>query len=64
MTKKKLNVKKLGVFVGIVVVILIVVIIGIKSLIDESNMRKTIEYKLGEVGYSDNEIEYIKSIMK
>lgn len=62
MTKKKLNVKKLGVFVGIVVVILVVVIIGIKSLIDESNLRKTIEYKLGEVGYSDNEIEYIKTL--
>lgn len=62
MTKKKINVKKLGVFVGIVVVILVVVIIGIKSLIDESNLRKTIEYKLGEVGYSDNEIEYIKTL--
>lgn len=62
MTKKKLNVKKLGVFVGIVVIILIVVIIGIKSLIEESNLRKTIEYKLGEVGYSDNEIEYIKTL--
>ena len=62
MTKKKLNVKKLGVFIGIVVVILVVVIIGIKSLIDESNLRKTIEYKLGEVGYSDNEIEYIKTL--
>lgn len=62
MTKKKLNVKKLGVFVGIVVVILVVIIIGIKSLIDESNLRKTIEYKLGEVGYSDNEIEYIKTL--
>lgn len=47
---------------GIVVVILVVVIIGIKSLIDESNLRKTIEYKLGEVGYSDNEIEYIKTL--
>lgn len=62
MTKKKLNFKKLGVFIGIVVVILVVVIIGIKSLIDESNLRKTIEYKLGEVGYSDNEIEYIKTL--
>ena len=62
MTKKKLNFKKLGVFIGIVVVILVVVIIGIKSLIDESNLRKNIEYKLGEVGYSDNEIEYIKTL--
>ena len=62
MTKKKLNFKKLGVFIGIVVVILVVVIIGIKSLIDESNLRKTIEYKLSEVGYSDNEIEYIKTL--
>ena len=62
MTKKKLKFKKLGGFIGIVVVILVVVIIGIKSLIDESNLRKTIEYKLGEVGYSDNEIEYIKTL--
>ena len=62
MTKKKLNFKKLGVFIGIVVVILVVVIIGIKSLIDESNLRKTIEYKLSEGGYSDNEIEYIKTL--
>ena len=45
-----------------VLVILIVVILGIKSLIDESKLRKTIEYRLSEVGYSDNEIDYIKSL--
>lgn len=61
LTKRKLNVKKLSIFIGMIVVLLIVVILGIKSLIDEANLRKTVEYKLGEVGYSDNEIEYVKT---
>ena len=45
MVKRKLNVKKLGVFIGVILVILLVVIFGIKSLIDENNLRKTISKK-------------------
>ena len=61
MTKRKLNVKKLGIFIGGLVILLLLIILGIKSLIDESKLRKSVEYKLGELGYSDNEIEYVKS---
>ena len=52
MVKRRLNVKKLGVFIGIILVILLVVIFGIKSLIDENNLRKTTDYKLSEIGYT------------
>lgn len=60
MVKKKLNVKKLGAFIGAIVLIVILGIVGIKKLVDESKLKKTIEYKLGEVGYSTNEIKVIK----
>ena len=64
MVKKRLNVKKLGVFIGIILVILLVVIFGIKSLIDENNLRKTTDYKLSEIGYTANEISLIKELKK
>jgi D-alanyl-D-alanine carboxypeptidase len=62
--KRKLNVKKLGVFIGVILVILLVVIFGIKSLIDENNLRKTTDYKLSEIGYTANEISLIKELKK
>ena len=64
MVKRKLNVKKLGVFIGVILVILLVVIFGIKSLIDENNLRKTTDYKLSEIGYTANEISLIKELKK
>ena len=64
MVKRRLNVKKLGVFIGVILVILLVVIFGIKSLIDENNLRKTTDYKLSEIGYTANEISLIKEIKK
>ena len=64
MVKRRLNVKKLGVFIGIILVILLVVIFGIKSLIDENNLRKTTDYKLSEIGYTANEISLIKELKK
>lgn len=60
MVKKKLNVKKLGAFIGAIVLVVILGIVGIKKLVDESKLKKTIEYKLGEIGYSTNEIKVIK----
>ena len=60
MVKKKLNVKKLGAFIGAIVLVVILGIVGIKKLVDEAKLKKTIEYKLGEVGYSTNEIKVIK----
>lgn len=60
MVKRKLNVKKIGVFVGVIVISIILVILGITKLIKESKLRKTIEYKLSEVGYTENEIDVIK----
>ncbi len=59
MVKRKLNVKKLGIFIGIIVLIIILSIIGIKKLVDEAKLKETTEYKLSEVGYSSNEIKVI-----
>lgn len=61
MVKRKLNIKKLGVFIGVIIAILVFIIVGISSLIKESKLRKTIEYKLSEVGYTDNEINILKN---
>lgn len=63
MVKKKLNIKKLGIFVGIILLIIILAIIGIKKLVDESKLKKTVEYKLEHVGYSTNEIKVIKDTL-
>ncbi len=59
MVKRKLNIKKLGIFVGIIVLIIILSIVGIKKLVDEAKLKQTTEYKLGEVGYSTNEIKVL-----
>ena len=58
--KKKLNVKRLGIFCACILVLLIVLIVFINSLIEEAKLKETIEYKLGEVGYSSGEIKLIK----
>lgn len=58
--KKKLNVKRLGIFCGCILILLIVLIVFINSLIEEAKLKETIDYKLGEVGYSSGEIKVIK----
>lgn len=60
MKKKKLNVQKLCIFVGAVVVILIVIIFGIKTMVSNYKTKQTYEYKLGVVGYNENEVKTIK----
>ncbi len=64
MVKKKLNVKRLGIFCGIVLVILILIIVFIMNLISEAKLRETIEYKLGEKGYTTKEIKTIKDTLE
>jgi len=64
MVKRKLNVKKLGVFCGIVVIILLSIILCIRSLIRDAKLHKTPEYKLAEVGYTENEIKVITKKLK
>lgn len=64
MVNKKLNVKRLGIFCAVIFVIIIVVILVIKGLIDDSKLRKTAEFRLGEVGYTSNEIKVITKTLK
>lgn len=59
--RKKLNIKKLSIFLGVVLLIIILIILGIKSIINEKELKNSIEYKLNEVGYSTNEIDIIKN---
>lgn len=60
-SKKKLNVKRLGIFCACILILLIVFI---NSLIEEAKLKETIEYKLGEVGYSSGEVKVIKEELK
>lgn len=57
---KKLNVKKLGVFCGIVLVLVIIIIFVIYGAIKDYKISQTSEYRLSEVGYTENEIKVIK----
>lgn len=59
MVNKKLNVKKLGIFCAVVLVIVLVIIYFIYSAVSNYKLSQTSEYKLGEVGYTDNEIKVI-----
>ena len=60
---RKLNIKKVGILIGVVLAVIILLICGIKSLINEKNLKKTNEYKLSEIGYSTNEIDVIKNTL-
>ena len=60
---KKLNIKKLGTFCAIVLVLLIIIIFVISGAIKDYKIRETYEYKLNEIGYTDNEIKIIKEKM-
>lgn len=65
MVNRKLNVKRLGIFCAVVLVIVLVLIFVISGYISDAKMRKTSEFRLGEVGYTDNEIKVItKSLNK
>ena len=59
--RKKLNLKKIFIFLGIVLLIIILLIFGIKSLINEKKLKNSNEYKLEQIGYSTNEIDIIKN---
>ena len=60
---RKLNIKKVGILIGVVLAVIILLICGIKSLINEKNLKKTNEYKLSQIGYSTNEIDVIKNTL-
>ena len=59
--RKKLNLKKILIFLGIVLLIIILLIFGIKSLVNEKKLKNSNEYKLEQIGYSTNEIDIIKN---
>jgi len=59
--KRKRKLKKKPIIVLVCIIVLIVVIsVFTVTTIKELNYRKTIEYKLLQVGYNDNEIELLK----
>ena len=60
MVQKKLN-KKRVILAGAVLVGIIIIIIIIISSISNAIKKSSIEYKLGEIGYTTEEIEYIKA---
>jgi len=60
---KKLNVKKLGIFCGVILVLVIIIIFVIYGAIKDYKISQTNEYKLNEIGYTDNEIKIIKEKM-
>lgn len=59
---KKLNIKKLGVVAVIVIVLLVGSIMFISNLVKEANYRKTNEYKLLQIGYTENEVKVIEEL--
>lgn len=59
--RKKLNLKKILIFLGIVLLNIILLIFGIKSLVNEKKLKNSNEYKLEQIGYSTNEIDIIKN---
>lgn len=58
---KKLNIKKIVIFVLIVVVLVVLVIFGIKKGISIKKMKSSYEYKLQNIGYTENESNIFKS---
>ena len=60
MIQKKLNKKKVALAAALLVVIIIVIILIISG-ISKAIEKSSIEYKLGEIGYTTEEIEYIKN---
>ena len=58
--EKKLNLKKVGVFTLCVLVAVFVIYYFISSTVRTANYKKTYDYKLTEIGYTENEITVIK----
>lgn len=56
---KRLNVKKLGIFCGVILVILLIIGYVIYGLVRDYKISQTNEYKLGELGYTENEVKVI-----
>ncbi len=61
MIKRKLNVKRLGVFIGGVVILVAFIVFVIVKVSSDAKLKESIEYKLAEVGYTENEIKTLKS---
>lgn len=57
--EKKLNVKKIAVAVFVLLVIIFVAYKIISNAIETSNYHKTNEYKLSEIGYTENEVKLL-----
>lgn len=56
---KKLNMKKLGIFCGVVLIVLLIICYIIYGIVRDYKISQTNEFKLSEIGYTENEIKVI-----
>ena len=63
MTVKKLNVKKLGIVIGLFLVIILIIIFSFRRYMDDKREKETYEYKFGQIGYSTEEITVLKEML-
>lgn len=61
--QRKVNYKKVGVFVICAIIAIIAIVSFIKTMVASANEKKTIEYRLSMVGYSENEVNAIKEYL-
>ena len=59
MVNRKLNYKKLGIFCGVILIVILILAYIIYSFVSDIKLKQSVEYKLTEVGYTDNEIKVI-----
>ena len=59
MVNRKLNYKKLGIVCGVILIVILILAYIIYSFVSDIKLKQSVEYKLTEVGYTDNEIKVI-----
>lgn len=57
---RRLNLKKVAIFILILISIVVFAIVGIKKIIEDKKMKQTYEYKFAQIGYNENEIKRLK----
>ncbi len=63
MTVKKLNIKKLAIAVGIILLIILLVLFTIKKYMDDKKEKATYEYKFAQLGYTSDDVLVFKEIL-
>lgn len=63
MKRRKLNIKKLSIFILLVVLVIVGIIMGIKGIINTIKLHKTSEYKLTKLGYTEEESKVLVKLL-